>query len=122
MVQLGGLLETGRGIQPDFRQAFALYSIASKGGYKPATEKLESLRSKLSPEHLKAAEAFTASASGNQPASPKDAGSTAKPASTTPPKASPKPGTPAAKPSPKTTPKPAAKPTAKPTPKPAGTR
>jgi TPR repeat protein len=71
MVQLGGLLETGRGVPGDFRKSFALYQIASKAGFKPATEKLDALRRKLTPDQLKAAEAFAASTTApTRPAEP----------------------------------------------------
>jgi TPR repeat protein len=63
LVALGSVLENGRGnvVKPDFRQAYLLYTLASKGGMKAGTDKLDSLRKRLSGEQIKIAEAFVVS-------------------------------------------------------------
>ncbi len=63
IVALGAMFEEGRGnvVRPDFRQAYLLYAVASKGGMKLGTDKLDSLKKRLNPDQLKAAEAFVAS-------------------------------------------------------------
>ena len=63
ILALGSMLENGRGnaVRPDYRQAYMLYLLASKGGIKEGTARLESLKKRLSPEQLKIAEAFVAS-------------------------------------------------------------
>ena len=61
MVALGSMLEDGRGVNGDFRQAHMLYQMASQIGLKSATDALENLKKRLSPQQLQMAEAYTAS-------------------------------------------------------------
>ncbi len=65
MVGLGGMLENGRGVPADYRQAYMQYHLASNGGYKPAEERLEKLKKSLNSEQIKIAEAFVASGGKN---------------------------------------------------------
>jgi TPR repeat protein len=101
MVALGSMLENGRGVNGDFRQAYMLYQLASQAGFKAATESLDKLKKRLNPKQLELAEAFVASGGKDAANSP---GPAPAPANVTPaPEAQPKP-----KPAPATPPKPPA--------------
>ncbi len=108
MLGLGGMLEEGRGVQADYRMAYQLYLTAQQAGLKDAaTERLDKLKKRLSPEQIKNAEAYVVQNGGNLPAAPASSSAEPKPASTPP--AGSKPNPPPAKPKPTPVkPKPAA--------------
>jgi hypothetical protein len=116
------MLEDGRGVPGDYRQAYLLYLTAGKIGLKDGPDRLEKLKKRLNAQQIQIAEAFVASGgrdSGTPPPGPAPAPSPVTnpdpPKNPTPP-ATP-PTTPAANPKPPKTPTP--KP---PTPKPKPTR
>jgi TPR repeat protein len=92
MLGLGGMLETGKAGVLDLPKAYALYVTAGKAGLKVAAERADRVKSRLTPEQLKQADALLAANSGgaSPPAAPEGSGKpapkpVAKPAAKAPP-------------------------------------